>query len=70
VAGIPECIDVELACSGTVVIRPGDHLVIGVIGVLDEEGGELARQRVKAELPGVEVTILSGVSAMAVYRPG
>jgi hypothetical protein len=69
VAKTPESAGVELNVSGAVVVRPGDHLVVGVIAPMSVQEGEERRAEVMAMLPGVEVTLLSPVSSMAVYRP-
>jgi hypothetical protein len=68
-AQAPKSLDVELNVSGIAVIRPGDHLVVACTGVLGVADGNRKREELMAEIPGVEVTLLSGVSAMAVYRP-
>jgi hypothetical protein len=68
-AQVPRSLDMELNVSGVLLIRPGDHLVVACSGVLGAAEGNQKRAELMAELPGVEVTLLSGVSALAVYRP-
>jgi hypothetical protein len=53
----------------TVIVRPGEALVLGVSR--DAELDELAemRERLRTLLPGVEVVFISGIEAMAVWRP-
>jgi hypothetical protein len=65
---VPESAGAELSMPGAFVVRPGDHLIVGIIGVLDEAEGARQRADLMAMLPDVEVTLLSGVSSMAVYR--
>jgi hypothetical protein len=67
-ARVAKALDIELNVSGVAVIRPGDHLVITTSASLSPAQGEQRREELMAMLPGVEVTLLSGVSAMAVYR--
>lgn len=54
-----------MTCQCGPVVQPGDTLIVGVSGRIPttEDANKL-----EAELPGVHVIFLYGVSGMAVYR--
>jgi hypothetical protein len=58
------------AALASVIIRPGDTLVVAMPGA-DLTPAQLARLKTeaKAALPGVEVLIIGGATALATYRP-
>lgn len=72
-AAIPreQVVKVRAELSNAIVVRPGDMLIVGLSVPL--RGPEEARDvsdRIAAQVPGVNVTVIDNVAGFAVYRPG
>lgn len=62
-------LDVELRLGSTVIVRPGDTLVVArTDDVTDVELDELMTSMTTL-LPGVEVVVVNRCTGLAVYRP-
>ena len=59
--------EIELTVS-LAVVRPGDRLVMAT-GFINKQQADQIKARLREDLPGVEVTLVSGVSQVLVYRP-
>lgn len=60
----------EIDWSGSCTIAAGDTLIVGLAGHYPPADLEAHKVRVESLLPGVTVFVMSGVSALAVRRPG
>lgn len=56
--------------AASLVIRPGDKLVLGFPDKLPPSLVDRIQARSAERLPGVEVVVFDGVSHLAVYRAG
>lgn len=63
----PQVIRVK-AELGSVVVRPGDRLVIGVSRTLTQADAHEIKRQAAERLPGVDAVIISDCSGLAVYR--
>lgn len=60
---------VKVALSNAWVVSPGDRLVLGYAAKIDQATADVIMARFAEKLPGVEVVIADGITAMAVYKP-
>lgn len=53
----------------SLVIRPGETLLLRYEQPIDLATADAVKKRVKELLPDIEVVILAGIAEMGVYRP-
>lgn len=61
-------VPVKLELDNAVVLRPGDKLVLGYSQFVNEAEADELKARLAVKLPGVEVVIISAITAMTVYQ--
>jgi len=59
---------VRAELDNAVVVRPGDKLVVATHRPISVEHARLIVAELGVKLPGVEIVLADGVSALAVYR--
>lgn len=69
-AGMREqVVKVRAELDNAVVVRPGDKLIVGLKEInLQAHDVERAKSYIGGQLPGVEVVVIPGAVALAVYR--
>lgn len=63
----PAAPPLPFALVSGVVVRPGDVLVVATPATGAHWQADVLRTRIAAQLPGVEVVVLTGVSGLAAY---
>ncbi|MEU5965943.1 hypothetical protein ABZ777_32460 [Micromonospora parva] len=61
--------EVEVKLAESVVVQPGDTLVIRTSDRLEQEEAERIIAAIRDKLPGVEVLLIALDGEMAVHRP-
>jgi hypothetical protein len=59
----------DRAAPALLVLRPGDKVLVALAEDVDDSVCEGILRSLKASFPGVEFTVLSGVTALAVMPP-
>lgn len=70
-AATPEQIDVKVRVEAELsVIRPGDKVLVRMPRETRPEQALYVAERLREQMPDVEVLVLAGVDGVDVYRPG
>ncbi|GGM14188.1 hypothetical protein [Micromonospora yangpuensis] len=61
--------ELHLRMSEGLVVRRGDTLVVAMSAVLANRDAESLAGQLEEALPGVDIVVVGGASALAAYRP-
>ena len=61
-------VTIRAELDNAVTVRPGDKLVIGFSGMLNESQAAEIKQRLADRLPGVEFVLIDTCTSLVVYR--